>query len=106
MSSSCAEGAGVTAEKFMESPWKTEHPLFKEALFGMRPSPEFSTGEIILSSLYRASGFQEVSESKVKGNGDAFRKAANKSRSRDADTSQIQPETWRTVLDRIVQSPK
>jgi hypothetical protein len=96
----------MTMQEFMSSPWGKSHPLFEGAIFSMYRAPEFSTGEVVLSSLYRASGFEGVSESKVKGLGDEFSKASDKARRHDAPDGMIQPDTWRTVLDRIVQSPK
>ncbi|WP_282267536.1 hypothetical protein [Stenotrophomonas sp. PS02298] len=92
--------------KFLESPWDTQHPLFRDAIFSIHRAPEFSTGEVVLSSLYRASGFEGVSEGKVKKQGDAFSKAADKAKKKEGGKGEIQPDTWRTVLDRLVQSPK
>ena len=96
----------MTLEKFLASPWDSQHPAFREAFFSIYRAPEFSTGEVLLSSLYRASGFYEVSESKVKGRGDALKKAADRARRKDDKKGVVQAETWRTVLDRLVQSPK
>jgi len=96
----------MTIEKFLESPWDTQHPFFRDAIFSIHRAPEFSTGEVVLSSLYRASGFEGVSESKVKKHGDALNKAADKARKKEGGKGEIQPDTWRTVLDRLVQSPK
>lgn len=96
----------MTTGRFFESPWDTQHPLFRDALFSIHRAPEFSTGEVVLSSLYRASGFEGVSESKVKGHGDVLSKAADKARKKEGSKGEIQPDTWRTVLDRLVQSPK
>lgn len=92
--------------KFLNSPWDTQHPLFRDAIFSIHRAPEFSTGEVVLSSLYRASGFEGVSESKVKGYGDALSKATDRARKKEGSKGEIQPDTWRTVLDRLVQSPK
>lgn len=96
----------MTTKDFLDSPWGKSHPLFEDAFFSIYRAPEFSTGEVVLSSLYRASGFKDVPESKVKGLGEALSKAADKARKREGKQGGIQPDTWRTVLDRIVQSPK
>lgn len=96
----------MTTKEFLDSPWGNSHPLFDSALFSIHRAPEFSTGEVVLSSLYRASGFKDVPESKVKGFGEALSKAADKARKKEGKQGEIQPDTWRTVLDRIVQSPK
>lgn len=96
----------MTMQEFLESPWLNSHAVFEDSFFNIRPAPEFSTGEVVLSSLYRASGFAGVSEKQVKGFGDALSKAANRARRTDGGNGEIQPDTWRTVLDRLVQSPK
>ena len=96
----------MTTGKFVDSPWDTQHPLFRDAIFSIHRAPEFSTGEVVLSSLYRASGFEGVSEGKVKGHGDSLSKAADKALKKEGSEGEIQPDTWRTVLDRLMQSPK
>ena len=96
----------MTQKEFLDSPWRQSHPLFSEAVFSLYRAPEFSTGEVLLSSLYRASGFATVKESRVKSLGEALSKAADKQRKKEAQQGEIQPDTWRTVLDRLVQSPK
>lgn len=96
----------MTTKVFLDSPWKNSHPLFENAVFSIHRAPEFSTGEVVLSSLYRASGFKDVSESKVKGLGAALSKAADKAKKKEGKQGEIHPDTWRTVLDRLVQSPK
>lgn len=96
----------MTMQEFLTSPWLNSHAVFEDSFFNIRPAPEFSTGEVVLSSLYRASGFAGVSEKQVKGLGDALSKAADRARRTDGSDGAIQPDTWRTVLDRLVQSPK
>lgn len=98
----------MSLHEFMASPWKKEslHPAFKESSFSIRPAPEFSTGEVVLSSLYRAVGFSGVSEEKVPSMGSDFRKTIEKERRRQHPHGRISPEAWRTVVDRVIQSPK
>lgn len=96
----------MSLQDFLGEPWKKPHSVFKTSVFNINPSPEFSTGEVVLSSLYRASGFDKVSEKQVKSFGDSLSKAADKAKKKDVGTNEIQPDTWRTVLDRVVQSPK
>lgn len=96
----------MAMQDFMHSPWKTSHPVFKDAIFNIRPAPEFSTGEVVLSSLYRASGFTAVQEKEVKRLGAELAKAADRARNMEAMAGAIQPDTWRTVLDRLIQTPR
>ncbi|WP_036139662.1 hypothetical protein [Luteibacter sp. 9135] len=93
-------------DDFLASPWKKSHEAFEDSVFNIRPAPEFSTGEVLLSSLYRASGFAGIAENRVKSQGDELGKAADKARKKATNDGSIQPDTWRTVLDRLVQSPK
>ncbi len=98
----------MSTEEFLAKPFGqgNAHPVFEKSVFNIRPAPEFSTGEVLLSSLYRASGFEAVSEKDVKGNGDKLSKAAELARRRPGNDGGIEPDTWRTVLDRLIQSPK
>lgn len=95
----------MIAHEFLKSPWAESHKGFEDAFFNIRPAPEFSTGEVILSSTYRSSGFV-ISEKQVKILGDELGKAADKAKKKGGNAGSIQPDTWRTVLDRLVQSPK
>jgi len=96
----------MTMPDFLKSPWGHSHALFQSSLFNIRPAPEFSTGEVVLSSVYRTSGFEGVSEKQVKGLGDALSKSADKAKKKGSRIGEIDADTWRTVLDRLVQSPK
>lgn len=96
----------MTTQDFLKAPWRNSHRSFEDSIFNIRPAPEFATGEVVLSSLYRASGFKEISENQVRGLGDKLTKAAEKATNRKAATGAVQPDTWITVLDRLIQSPK
>ena len=96
----------MSESDFISSPWKCSHPAFSESSFNIRPAPEFSTGEVVLSSLYRAVGLDGVSEQKVASMGNEFRKAMDRERRNGLPAGKLSPEAWRTVVDRVVQSPK
>lgn len=98
----------MSMQEFLAYPWKKEatHRAFNESSFGIKPAPEFATGEVVLSSLYRAVGFDGVSEKKVPSLGNEFRKALDTERRRQNAAGRLSPEAWRTVVDRVVQSPK
>lgn len=95
----------MTMRDFLGSPWSGSHNSFEDAFFNIKPAPEFSTGEVVLSSTYRSSGFN-ISEKQVKALGDELGKDADKARKKGGNAGRIEPDTWRTVLDRLVQSPK
>lgn len=98
----------MPTDEFLRAPWArgSSHEAFEESSFNIRPAPEFATGEVVMASLYRASGFESVSEKSVPASGRELDKEANRARRREAGSGQIQPDTWRTVLDRVIQSPK
>ena len=57
----------MSTQDFIRAPWKHSHSVFEKSLFNIRPAPEFSTGEVMLSSLYRAIGFKEIQETQGMG---------------------------------------
>src|SRR5262245_11518947 len=95
----------MAMSEFLAFPWRNSHPRFRDSSFNIRPAPEFSTGEVVLSSLYRASGF-DISEKKIPSLGTSFSKGIEREQGRPAVAGRISGQTWRTVVDRVVQSPK
>jgi hypothetical protein len=98
----------MSRDDFLLYPWRQEssHRVFKDSSFSIRPAPEFCTGEVVLSSLYRAAGFEGISERNVSSMGNDFRKTLDQERRRQFAGGRVGPEAWRTVVDRIIQSPK
>lgn len=48
----------MSIDAFSENPWKESHPAYEKCtFFHIRPAPEFATAEVVVSSLYRACGF-------------------------------------------------
>jgi hypothetical protein len=93
----------VGLEDFLASPWKKSHARYENAVFNIRPAPEFSTAEILVASLYRASGFHEYSENEVPRAGREFDKTTKGSKD---EPGRIRLDTWRTVLHGVLESPK
>ena len=62
----------MALNEFYQSPTKNQHATYESAFFRMRPAPEYATGEVLLSSLYRKVGFPSVGESDVPGQGSEF----------------------------------
>jgi hypothetical protein len=96
----------MTAEKFMTDPWKASHPAYESSPFNIRPAPEFATAEVVVASLYRAVGFEGHRESAVPAAGREFERASSNPRTAAKVGSKIAPETWRTVLHGVLESPK
>ncbi|AYV45097.1 hypothetical protein CFHF_04255 [Caulobacter flavus] len=55
----------MSLDKFHEEPWKTSHRTYETSALAIAPAPEYASSEVLLSSLYRAVGFEGHSESSV-----------------------------------------
>lgn len=97
----------MSLANFITDPWKCSHPAYEnEAFFSIKPAPEFATAEVVVASLYRASGFELVSEKNVPANGREFSKETSKPNFHDKTGSKIDLETWRILLQGVLDSPK
>lgn len=96
----------MSTKEFIESPWKKNNNIYKESVFHVSPAPEFSTPEVTLSSLYRASGFFGFTESKVPRMGGEFRKQGELVKNQQIISGKISPNTWRVLLNGVLDSPK
>lgn len=96
----------MSVEKFLEAPWKNSHRAYDEAVFNIRPAPEFSTAEVLVASLYRTCGFKGYSENEVPKAGRDFDKTTRATRTTHEENGKIRVDTWRTVLHGVLESPK
>jgi hypothetical protein len=96
----------VDVEQFIASPWKESHPAYAGAWFAVRPAPEYASGEVLMSALYRLAGFKGVSEREVPIEGRRFEKALRRDGGFAFAESQISEETWRVIVNRVLESPK
>jgi len=96
----------VSLEDFLNEPWKNSHRAYEDAFFNVRPAPEYANSEVLLASLYRASGFGSHGESDVPAAGKAFEKAIQ-ARSRSIKSQgHVSLDTWLTVVHGVLESPK
>lgn len=97
----------MSIEAFMENPWKESHPTYENrTFFHIRPAPEFATAEVVVASLYRAAGFGGLSEKEVPSLGREFARESQMPRIHEKSGSKIDMDTWRVVLQGILESPK
>lgn len=96
----------MSLDAFVREPWKRSHESYEQSTFNIRPAPEFATAEVIVASLYRAAGFLSQQESEVPAAGREFAKEALRPRARVGAESQVSRETWRAVLQEVLESPK
>jgi len=96
----------MSTEAFRENPWKESHPAYeKNTFFHIRPAPEFATAEVVVSSLCRTCGF-DMPERDVPTSGKEFNKSSLSTRAHERSGSKIDMETWRAVLNGVLESPK
>ena len=96
----------MSLQKFKETPWLTSHAAYgNRSFFHIEPSPEFATGEVIISSLYRACGL-DINEGSVPDAGKDFVKASLAPKLHKATGSNVDMETWRVVINAVLESPK
>lgn len=96
----------MSLQEFKDDPWRHSHAAYgKRAFFHIEPAPEFATGEVIVSSLYRACGlgFEEV---KVPPAGKEFVKSSQMPKLHKATGSNVDMESWRVVINAVLESPK
>jgi hypothetical protein len=96
----------MTMQQMRDSPWKSSHVAYDSSAFNIRPAPEFSTAEVVVASLYRAVGFGKCSESDVPKAGREFDRLSQAASSKKFEPGKIRPDTWRTLLHGILESPK
>ena len=97
----------MSIEAFVDNPWKESHPAYENrTFFHIRPAPEFATAEVVVASLYRAAGFEGLSEKEVPSAGREFAKQSQMPRIHEKSGSKIDMDTWRVVLQGVLESPK
>jgi hypothetical protein len=91
---------------FLENPWRNSAPAYGEAFFQHYPSPEYATGEVLLSSLYRSCGFATCGEKDVPAAGREFIRRCSSVQLHGQSGSELEISEWTTVVQRILESPK
>ena len=94
----------MTLAEFREEPWKKSHDAYDKSFFNLRPAPEYASSEVLVSSLYRRSGYQGYAEGAVPRAGKEFDKAR---RPKEAEgPAHVSEDLWSTVLHGVMESPK
>lgn len=96
----------MSVAAFRDDPWKYSPDAYDKSVFNIRPAPEFATAEVVVASLYRAAGFPGYAESEVPSAGRDFDRASQASRRKSTPEQCVGPETWRTILHGVLESPK
>lgn len=96
----------MSVQTFCASPWKNSHEAYEDSVFNIRPAPEFSTAEVAVASLYRASGYPQCAETEVPKAGREFDRSSLSIKASANNPGAIQADTWRTILHGVLESPK
>ncbi|QWD29162.1 hypothetical protein G6682_03665 [Polynucleobacter paneuropaeus] len=96
----------MSLQDFIDDPWRNNISVYKDSIFHLSPSPEYSTAEITLSSLYRAIGYFGHSESKVVATGAEFKRQGELKRNQIVTPGKISPNTVKALLTGVLSSPK
>jgi len=94
----------MSLERFTQNPWKTSHTAYEESVFNIRPAPENATAEVMIAATYRSCGFKGHPEKQVPSAGGKFLREAEKVNAPAG--SRISNDTWLTVLQGALESPK
>jgi hypothetical protein len=98
----------TTIDEFRDTPFTKVHETYENSFLYMRPSVEMASGEVLLASTYRAVGSNQKMEGGVPKSGRGLlRLIAKGKRPKGASESTgIEPDDWRVVLQDTLRSPK
>lgn len=94
--------------EFLQAPWKTSHKAYRGSVFSISPAPEYANSEVLIASLYRTIGFQNISEPKIPQAGRDFEQKIKKflKKKRSPDDAVMRVDLWNTTLHSVLESPK
>ena len=93
----------MLSHQFRADPWSS-HKAYERSFLAMEAAVETCTPEVLLASLYRVIGFEGHGESDVPKTGNEFlRSSENEGK---GDSKSISGDTWRTILNGILASPR
>lgn len=96
-------------ENFIASPWKTSHRTYRESALAISPAPEYANSEVLLASLYRVIGYDDIKEGSVPAAGRELEQRLQKLRNRRQTAPEgatLGVDTWNTLLHGVLESPK
>jgi len=97
-------------EEFTAKPWHKDsnHHAYADSFLHMRPAPEYASGEVVLASVYRNLGLQNVTEGNVPSLGRKFNNLLNSGKRppKNEGSTGIDPDSWRSIISGNLKSPK
>lgn len=95
----------MSLTEFLADPWRKGHRAYDDSAISV-PAPEYASSEVVVSSVYRAVGVPGLAESKVPTSGREFDRLIRQPNSSRRAGSAISPDTWQTVLQGTLESPR
>ncbi len=91
--------------KFINNPFDRSniHRGYSESFLHMTPAPEYASGEVLVSSIYRAIGFPNIPEGDVPEKGKKF---IQRMKSEHENLHVLDQETWKLVINSTLESPR
>lgn len=99
----------MSLENFFSFPWKTSHKTYRESALAISPAPEYANSEVLLASLYRVIGYDDVKEGGVPAAGRDLEQRLQRLRDRrqaSPEGATLGVDTWNTLLHGVLESPK
>jgi hypothetical protein len=93
----------MSLSDFKAKPWTKMHECYSESALTMTPAPEYASSEVLLASLYRTIGFDNVSEAKVPGFGRELERRLRAGKGPSGTV--VSPDTWNSVVHWVLESP-
>lgn len=98
----------MTLTSFKQAPWQGSHHAYKQSALAISPAPEYASSEVLVASLYRTIGFQDISEGGVPQAGRDLSKRLQKFKDRRQKPphASVDAEVWHSILHGVLESPK
>lgn len=96
----------MSIAEFLKGPWSKSHSSYVDSMLALQPAPEFATAEVLIASLYRANGYGAYPEREVAKNGRDLDRLSRGSAVTPSVPGSVGADTWRTILQDVVESPK
>ena len=91
---------------FLQDPWKETHKAYQTAFFQHSYAPQYATGEVLISSLYRVIGYDGQKEGDVGSAGREFMKRTQMPKVHQGFQSELTIQEWQSILHGVLESPK
>lgn len=99
----------MSLENFFAAPWKTSYSTYRDSALAISPAPEYANSEVLLASLYRVIGYDDVKEGSIPIAGRDLEQRLQRLRDRrqaSPEGATLGVDTWNTLLHGVLESPK